>query len=44
MGLESVELIMDLEEIFNMTIPDSETEIFYTVGDLQQCLIARLDS
>lgn len=32
-SLDTVELIMELEKEFNITIPDAETEKIQTVGD-----------
>ena len=39
MGLESVELMMDVEDRFEIAIPDSEMEQIQTVGDLHLSLI-----
>lgn len=36
MGLDSVELVMRIEETFDIRIPDSEVEKAYTVGDLYE--------
>ena len=42
MGLESVELVMSTEEAFEIEITDAEAEKIYTVGDLYDCVIAKL--
>ena len=34
MGLDSIELVMEVEKTFNITIPDQEAEKIRTVGDL----------
>jgi hypothetical protein len=39
MGLDTVELVMEVEEEFDVTIPDEEAEKLRTVGDLY-CWIA----
>jgi hypothetical protein len=38
MGLDSVELIMEVENHFSISIPDSEAEKAYTVGKLVDCV------
>jgi acyl carrier protein len=38
MGLDSVELIMEIETAFKITILDSEVEKIFTVGDLYNCV------
>jgi acyl carrier protein len=42
MGLDSVELVMDVEKHFSISIPDSEAEKAYTVGKLVDCVAAIL--
>jgi acyl carrier protein len=42
MGLDSVELIMQLEDEFGLTIPDAVVERMQTVGDTIDYLAARL--
>ncbi|AFD07876.1 acyl carrier protein [Solitalea canadensis] len=34
MGLDSVEILVEVENAFDISIPDREAEIVYTVGDL----------
>jgi acyl carrier protein len=36
MGLDSVELVMEVEKTFNIRIPDAEAEKIYTVGDFYE--------
>jgi acyl carrier protein len=38
MGLDSVELIVEIENHFSISIPDSEAEKAYTVGKLVDCV------
>lgn len=38
MGLDSVELIMDVEKHFSISIPDPEAEKAHTVGKLVDCV------
>lgn len=38
MGLDSVELVMEVEKHFSIFIPDSEAEKAYTVGKLVDCV------
>jgi hypothetical protein len=38
MGLDSVELIVEVEKHFSISIPDSEAEKAYTVGKLVDCV------
>jgi len=42
MGLDSVELIMNIEETFDLTIPDQEAEKFQTVGDIYRYVLERI--
>ena len=42
MGLESVELMMDVEDRFEIAIPDSAMEQIQTVGDLHAFLMDRI--
>lgn len=44
MGLEGVELAMDIEERFATSVPDSELEQILTVGDLQNFIMTRIRS
>ena len=41
MGLESVELVMDIEEAYGITVPDNAMNNIYTLGDFHD-LIDRL--
>lgn len=43
MGLDSVELIMEVEKHFSISIPDPEAEKAYTVGKLVDCVAKILD-
>ena len=42
MGLDSVALIVDIEEAFNIQIPDTECEQIYTVNDLVDAVEKRV--
>ena len=37
-SLDAMELIMELENAFNITIPDEEAESIETFGDLVRCI------
>ena len=43
MGLDSVELVMAVEEKFGITISDEEACSISTVGDLHQCVVNKLN-
>ena len=43
MGLDSVELIIEVEEKFQIQIPDIEAENINTVGDLHQCILTKVE-
>ena len=42
MGLESVELVMEFEDEFELEIPDADAERMRTVGDVVQYVARRL--
>jgi acyl carrier protein len=42
MGLDSVELVMAVEERFDISIPDAVAAKLTTVGLLQDCVVAEL--
>lgn len=41
-SLDMVELIMEFESEFNLTIPDEDTETIHTVGDAEGYLIQKI--
>jgi hypothetical protein len=43
MGLDTVELVMEIEEAFDLTIPDEEAEKIQTIGQAYRYILARLD-
>lgn len=43
MGLDSIELILEVEKYFSISIPDPEAEKAYTVGKLVDCVAKILD-
>jgi hypothetical protein len=42
MGLDSVELVMAVEEQFGITISDEEAQEMRTVGDMYQCVLGKV--
>lgn len=44
MGLEIIELIMHIEEEFDIHIPDEDAEKFKTVGDIENYVVMRLQA
>lgn len=42
MGLDTVELVIRVEETFGIAIPDAEAETIVTMGDLRRYVVARL--
>ena len=44
MGLDSVELILRIEEEFDVEIADDEASAIVTVGDLYKCLVKKWDA
>lgn len=43
MGLDSVEMVLELEEAFEIRVPDEEAEHVRTVNDLVEMVIRNLD-
>jgi acyl carrier protein len=43
-SLDTVELVMELEDEFNLTIPDEEAEKLKTVGEAIDYIVKHLDS
>jgi hypothetical protein len=43
MGLDTVEIVMEIEETFGITIPDEDAEKIQTIGDAYRYIIARLE-
>ena len=43
MGLDAVELVLRVEEEFNITVEDAEAEKVRTVGDFYQLILTKLD-
>lgn len=43
MGLDTVALVMEIEEAFDLTIPDQEAEKIQTIGQAYHYILARLD-
>jgi hypothetical protein len=43
MGLEHVQLMMELEEEFGITIPDEHVPLLSTIGDVHAYLVRRLE-
>jgi acyl carrier protein len=41
-GLDTVELVMAVEEAFQLEIPDAAAEKMFTVGDMHTFLVAEL--
>jgi acyl carrier protein len=42
MGLDTVELVLAVEDYFEVTIPDSVAETLFTVGDVHSFVVAEL--
>jgi acyl carrier protein len=42
MGMDTVELVMEVEEAFDITIPDADAERILTVGNLYHYILSRL--
>ena len=42
-SLDSLELSMEIEERFNITIPEEEEQALYTVGSIIACVIRKLE-
>ena len=43
MGLDTVELVMEVEESFGITIPDADAEKIQTVGQLYRYVLSKMD-
>jgi acyl carrier protein len=43
MGLDTVELVMAIEETFGLTIPDDRAGKIVTIGDAYRCILERLE-
>ncbi len=43
MGLDGVEIVMEVEETFDITIADKDAEQLVTVGDLYQYILRKID-
>jgi hypothetical protein len=41
-GLDTVELVMAVEEDFNLEIPDAAAEKMFTVGDMHSFVVSEL--
>jgi acyl carrier protein len=44
MGLETIELVMEIEDEFGIQIPDEEAERLQTVGQLEQYVVSKTSS
>ena len=42
MGLDHVEVVMEIEDTFGVSVPDEEAERLLTVLDVQECVIKLL--
>jgi acyl carrier protein len=42
MGLDTVELVMAVEEWFEISIPDAAAQTLFTVGDLHRFVVSEL--
>jgi acyl carrier protein len=42
MGLDFVELVMRMDEVFSVELPDKECELIRTVGDLYRLVLSNL--
>jgi acyl carrier protein len=41
-SLDIVELVMSLEDTFDIEVPDEEVEGMRTIGDIQQCVLSHV--
>lgn len=44
MGLDSVELLMRVEDEFDIEVPDAEAAEIFTVGDLYHCILRKYEA
>ena len=42
-GLDTIEIVMEIEETFGITIPNRDAEKIQTIGDAYRCIIERLE-
>ncbi len=42
MGLDTVELVMEIEDAFDISIPDDQASKMLTVGDVYEFILERL--
>ena len=42
MGLDSVELILEIEDSFGIAIPDAEASRISTIDDMYQCVLSKI--
>ena len=42
MGMDQVELVMEIEDTFGVRVPEEEAQLMSTVGDVTEWLVAEL--
>ncbi len=42
MGLDAVEIVMEVEEVFDIQIADEAAQRIVTVGDLFECIVEKV--